>query len=86
MFRKLLLYRNRLSGTVCIVTFRGVYYSSCTPYLVARPVRGRFYLEMQGKPGVPLEQVSVRLSEIASVFVDEALEPERWAMKRVALS
>ena len=46
----------------------------------------RFYLEMQGEPGVPLEEVSARLSKVAEVFLEEALQLRRWGMKRVALA
>lgn len=41
---------------------------------------------MQGEPGVPLEEVSARLSNVAEVFLDEALQLGRWGMKRVALA
>lgn len=46
----------------------------------------RFYLEMQGQPGVPKAEVSRRLSEVAAVFVEESLQPERWGMTKVALA
>lgn len=49
-------------------------------------IPNRYYVEMQGKPGVPLEEVSNSLSKIAAAFVDEALEPEHWGMKRVTLA
>ncbi|CAM9953061.1 unnamed protein product [Scytosiphon promiscuus] len=46
----------------------------------------KFYMEMQGEPGVPLEEVSARLSVVADVFLEEAFQLERWGMKRVALA
>lgn len=42
----------------------------------------RYYLEMQGQPGVPLEEVSRRLSVVADVFVEECLQPKRWGLQR----
>ncbi|CAM9755587.1 unnamed protein product, partial [Ectocarpus sp. 8 AP-2014] len=46
----------------------------------------KFYLEKQGRPGVPLEEVSAQLSELAVVFLEDALQLKRWGMKRVALA
>lgn len=41
---------------------------------------------MQGRPGVPYEEVARRLTRVADVFIDECLQPERWGIKRVALA
>ncbi|CAN0448977.1 unnamed protein product, partial [Hapterophycus canaliculatus] len=46
----------------------------------------KFYMEMQGQPGVPLKEVSARLSKVAEVFLQDALELKRWGMERVALA
>lgn len=42
----------------------------------------KYYLEMQGQPGIPLKEVSERLSEVASVFIEECLQPKRWGLQR----
>lgn len=52
----------------------------------AVPIFCRFYLEMQGLPGMPLEEVSAKLSKVTQVFLDEGLQLDRWGIHRVALA
>lgn len=59
------------------------------PYLpsIARASRrGRFYLEMQGLPGMPLEEVAAKLSKVTQAFLDDGLQLDRWGIHRVALA
>lgn len=84
LFRLILLYTptNLMTLSFFFQMFSSVV-PPTGPYL---PTGRRFYLEMHGAPGVPLEEVSARLSNIGAMFVEEALQPERWGMKRVALA